>query len=260
MTHTLFMIHGMWGGPWMWDNFRRHFEARGYRCVVPTLRHHDMDPRGTPDPRLGTTSLLDYAEDLEREIRALETQPVLMGHSMGGLLAQILASRGLARALVLQTPAPPAGILALRPSVIRSFRSAHTRWGFWRRPMRQTFDEAVYSMLFRLEPEEQRYAYERFVYESGRAACEIGYWFLDPRGAARVDASRVTCPVLVVGAAEDRITPVAVVRKVARKYGSLATYREFPGHAHWIMGEPRWQEIAQYEADWLSGVLDEPDR
>jgi pimeloyl-ACP methyl ester carboxylesterase len=72
---------------------------------------------------LGTTSLLDYAADLEKQIRELEEVPILMGHSMGGLLAQIFGSRGLARALVLLTPASPAGILALKPSVIQSFSS-----------------------------------------------------------------------------------------------------------------------------------------
>ena len=248
------MIHGMWGGPWMWDNFRRHFEGQGYRCVVPTLRYHDMDPAAAPDPRLGTTSLLDYAEDLEEEIRALDTKPVIIGHSMGGLLAQMLGGRGLARALILQTPAPPAGILALRPSVIRSFWSAQMTWAFWRKPFRQTFDEAVYSMLFLLSREEQEQAYARFVYESGRAASEIGYWFLDPNHAARVDARRVTCPVLVIGGELDRITPAAIVRKVAAKY-ARSTYREFPGHAHWVMGEPGWEEIARFEADWLREVL-----
>lgn len=255
MSDTVFMIHGMWGAPWMWDNFRRVFEAHGYRCIVPTLRYHDMDPASAPDPRLGTTSLLDYAADLEQEIRALDAPPVIAGHSMGGLLAQMLASRGLARALILQTPAPPAGILALRPSVIRSFWSAQTRWGFWRRPFRQTFGEAVYSMLFLLTPEQQRQAYDRFVFESGRAACEIGYWFLDPRDAARVDAARVTCPVLVIAGELDRITPAPVVRKVARKYRAVSTYREFAGHAHWVMGEPGWEAIAQFELDWLAAAL-----
>ena len=105
MAETIVMIHGMWGTGSYWENFRDFFEGRGYRCVVPTLRFHDMDPNGLPDPRLGTTSLPDYAADLEKLIRELNVVPILMGHSMGGLLAQILGSRGLAKALVLLTPA-----------------------------------------------------------------------------------------------------------------------------------------------------------
>ena len=127
MAETIVMIHGMWGGRWAWENYKRFFEQKGYRCVTPTLRFHDMDPNETPNPQLGTTSLLDYAEDLEKEIHNLDTMPILMGHSMGGLLAQILGSRGLAKALILLTPASPRGILALKASVIKSFWSTLTK-------------------------------------------------------------------------------------------------------------------------------------
>jgi pimeloyl-ACP methyl ester carboxylesterase len=252
VADTIFMIHGMWGGPWYWANYRRVFEAEGYRCLATTLPYHDMDPRGMPDPRLGTTSLLDYAEALEREVRQLGAKPILMGHSMGGLLAQILGARGLAKALVLLTPASPSGIVALTPSVVRSFWSIQTTWGFWRKPMRQTFGEAVYSMLHLLSEKEQKETYDKFVYESGRAALEIGYWLFDSRGAARVDESKVTCPVVVVAGVQDRITPASVVRRVARKYKAVSTYKEFENHAHWVVAEPRWQEVAEYVGGWLT--------
>lgn len=252
MPDTIVMIHGMWGGGWYWQDYRRVFEAQGYRCLAPTLPYHDVDPRSAPDPRLGKASLLDYAAALEREIRSLDAKPILLGHSMGGLLAQILGARGLARALVLLAPASPAGILALTPSVMRSFWSVQTKWGFWRRPMRQTFGEAVYAMLHLLPASQQKEAYARFVYESGRAACEIGYWLLDQQNASRVDESKVTCPVLVIAGTEDRITPASVVRKVARKYRTVATYKEFEHHAHWMVGEPGWQEVAEYAAGWLA--------
>ena len=117
--------------------------------------------------------------------------------------------------------------------------------------MRQKFEEAFYSMLHLLPVEEQKKTFERFVYESGRAASEIGFWLFDRRKAAAVDESKVTCPVLVIGAAEDRITPVSVVRKVAEKYQRVSTYKEFAGHAHWVVGEPGWEEIAGYIEGWL---------
>ena len=255
MAETIVMIHGMWGGPWYWENYRKFFEGKGYRCIIPTLRFHDMDPKAIPNPGLGTTSLLDYTKDLEEEIRRLDSQAILMGHSMGGLLAQILGSRGLAKALVLLTPASPSGINALTPSVVRSFWSVLTGYGFWESPKRQTFHEAVYSILQLLPPEEQRKVYERFVYESGRAASEIGFWFFDPKVASKVDEKKVSCPVLVIAGSRDKITPALVVRKVADKYGAVSTYKEFPNHAHWVVGEPDWQEIANYASEWLNQVL-----
>jgi pimeloyl-ACP methyl ester carboxylesterase len=250
VSKTIFMIHGMWGGEWYWENYRRAFKERGYNCVTTTLRFHDMSPRDEPDPRLGMVSLLDYAEDLEAEIRNIGERPIIMGHSMGGLLAQILGSRDLAEALVLLTPASPRGILALTPSVVRSFMSVMTKWGFWRKPMRQTFNEAVYSMLHLLPPGEQRDAYGRFVYESGRAAFEIGFWLFDSKRASRIDESKIACPVLVIAGAEDRITPASVVRRVAKKY--KARYREFENHAHWVVGQPGWQDIVEYISEWLN--------
>jgi len=256
-NETIVMIHGMWGAAWIWENYKKFFEQKGYRCVTPTLRFHDMDPYETPNPQLGTTSLLDYAEDLEKEIHKLDTMPILMGHSMGGLLAQILGSRGLAKALILLNPASPHGILALKPSVIKSFWSTITTWGFWKKPMHQTFDEAVYSMMHLLPAEEQKGAFDKFVYESGRASSEISFWLFDSNGAAKVDESKVTCPILVIAGAEDRIAPASVVQKVANKYKAVSTYKEFTNHAHWVMGEPGWQEIAEYTSDWLNKALNE---
>lgn len=255
MTKTIVMIHGMWGGRWCWENYQKFFEARGYHCIIPNLRYHDMKPGEPPDPRLGNTSLLDYAADLGREIKKLDTLPILMGHSMGGLLAQILGSQGLSRAIVLLTPASPCGILALKPSVLRSFWSGLKKWRFWEKAMRQTFEEAVYSMLQLMTPEEQKEIYSRFVYDSGRAAAEIGFWIFDPHKASKVDESKITCPVLIIAGAQDRITPVSVVRKIAAKYRAVSTYREFANHAHWVIGEPGWQEIAEYTSGWLDQAL-----
>jgi len=254
VNDTVLMIHGMWGASWYWQDYRHVFERAGYRCIAPSLRYHDVSPTAPPDPRLGTTSLLDYAADLEGEIRELDRAPIIMGHSMGGLLAQILASRGLAKALVLLTPASPAGIIPVRLSVLRSFLSVALRWGFWRRPLRQTRNAAIYSTLQLLAPTEQQHVYDRFVCESGRAFFEMGFWPLDSRGAARVDETKISCPTLVIGAAQDRITPASVVRRVAKKYRHVATYKEFPNHAHWVVGEPQWQEIAEFVLQWLRTV------
>ncbi len=102
-------------------------------------------------------------------------------------------------------------------------------------------------------PEQEEWEiYNKLVYESGKAATELGYWFFDPSRASHVDESRVTCPVLVVAGKLDRIVPASVARKVARKYKAVSTYKEFENHAHWIVGEPGWQEVADYVTSWLA--------
>jgi len=251
MNQTIIMIHGMWGSGWYWGNYKNYFEAKGYKCITPTLRYHDTDPKSAPHKELGTTSILDYASDLEKLIKGIDGKPIIIGHSMGGLIAQILASRGLASAAVLLCPASPSGIVALKPSVIKSFWSVMSKWNFWNKPMRQTFEEAVYSMLHLLPLQQQKETYERFVYESGRAAFEIGFWLIDGKRATQVNEKNVTCPMLVIAGSEDRITPAAVVKKVHNKYKSVSTYKEFPNHAHWIMGEPKWEEVVEFIDVWL---------
>jgi len=245
------MIHGMWAGPWCWENYKEFLEKKGYHCITTTLRHHDIDPSDPPDPKLGTTSLLDYANDLEKEILQLESKPIVMGHSMGGLLAQILGGRDLAKALVLLAPASPYGIISIRPCLIKSFWGILRKWGFWKTANRLTFDEAVYSSLHLLPEDEQKLIHDKFVYESGRVASEIGLWFLDPDKASYVDASKIKCPVLVISGSEDRMTPADITEMVAKKYEPLSTYKLFENHAHLVIAEPGWQKIADYVSEWL---------
>lgn len=249
MSRQIVFIHGMWVNSWGWHDYKIFFEARGYTCHTPDLRYHNVDPRETPDPRLGGLSLLDYADDLEKFIRTLDERPMLMGHSMGGLLAQILASRGLAEKTVLLTPAAPSGIFALQWSVIKTFWKILLTPGFWEKPNKIGFKEAVYATMNLLPEEERKSAYEHIVHESGRVVFEMGLWPLDMKGAAKVDETRITCPILVIGAKQDRITPVSVVRRVAKKY--RADYKEFEGHAHWVLGEPGWENIADFVSKWM---------
>jgi pimeloyl-ACP methyl ester carboxylesterase len=106
-------------------------------------------------------------------------------------------------------------------------------------------------MLEHLPQEEQRSTFERLVHESGRVACEAGFWFLDTHKTKYVDTTRITCPVLVVSGSEDMLHPPAMMRRLARRYEPYATYLELPGHGHWLTGEPGAQEIANQIADWL---------
>jgi pimeloyl-ACP methyl ester carboxylesterase len=255
MTRTVVMIHGMWATPAAWHRWRIRFEARGWTVLTPALRHHEAPPL-QPPPGLGTTSLLDYAADLEALIVALPEKPVVIGHSMGGLLAQILAARKLCAASVLLCPAPPAGIFALAPSVVRAFLRIEARWGWWRLPHRATQAEAMYGTFNtctdRADCERE---IARFVHDSGRVLLEIGLPFLDRRHAAAVDPAAVDTPMLVIGAGKDRLTPAAAVRRVARRYAHVATHREFASQGHWVLGQPGWQEVAEAASDWLDRTV-----
>ncbi|MTI82890.1 MAG: alpha/beta hydrolase [Firmicutes bacterium] len=233
---------------------------RGFKCLTPNLRYHNLDAKDTPDDRLGTTSLLDYANDLEQEINKLDEKPIIIGHSMGGLLAQILGSRGLAKALILLSTALPAGILDLTEmtsgpeDIPKGFQSILSNPNWFKEPLKPNFDDAVYLELHLLSSEEQRAIYDKFVHESGLATFEINAWKIDPNKAAYVDANKIICPVLIISASEDNCIPPLLIKKVAEFYQGVSTYKEFENHAHWLIGEPGWEGAADYVWDWIKKI------
>ncbi len=251
MSKTIVMIHGMFGSSWCWDWFKPYFENKGYKCHTPILRHHDISPLENPPKELGTTSLNDYVNDLEKYILKLDEKPILIGHSMGGLLVQLLAAKGLGTKAVMFTPASPSGINALSWSVFKCFSRFFTTWAFWRKPYRISYKLAVYAFLHLMPEQEQKQAYNLLVPESGRAAAEIGLWMFDKNNASKVDETKIHCPMLITSASKDRIVPASVVKKVYKKYIRNAEYKEFENHSHWLIGEQGWEDVADYVAKWL---------
>ncbi len=243
---TILIIHGMWGGPWIHDNLRSFFERKGYDVVIPWLRYHDVDPRAPPHPDLGPLSLLDYADDLQKIIEGMDHPPIILGHSMGGLIAQILAQRGLGKQIILLTPAAPAGIFQVSASALRSFLPIVLRPAFWKTPSRVSYANTRRSLMQLLTEEQVKKNHDRMVPESGRVAFEMSFPQFDERKATYIDESRIKAPMTIISAGKDRITPASVVKRIHDKYQKIATYREFPDNAHWIPGEPGWEKMANY--------------
>lgn len=261
---ALFFIHGMWSTADTWSIFPDWFAERGYDVHRATLRHHDVHPDDPVPDALGGTSLLDYVADLEREISAFQQPPVIIGHSMGGALTQLLAARGLGRAAVLFCPAPLAGMQAiaevLSPSVAYTLAPHLLLQGIWNRPTRLSWHRARFSTLNRLSESEAREKYADFISESGRVLVELGLWFLDRRRASHVDMAAITCPVFTVAASHDRIVTARSVRITARKLSGnnpANTFREYPQHGHWVIGEPGWEAIAADIHNWLESLKDD---
>ena len=215
MAKVAVFIHGMWGTPDVWRNWRPFLEARGWQTIAPALRHHDAPPLAPPAD-LGTTSLGDYVADLANTIEGLPEKPVVIGHSMGGLLALLLCARGLARAGVLLTPAPDAEVIALRPSNLWAFARIQLNWGWWRKPHRATLAEALSHTFNTTDPREGAELHSAFVHDSGRALFEIALPWLDGSKTTTVDPRLVTVPLLFVAAEKDKLTPPGVVRRSAQ--------------------------------------------
>jgi len=251
MARPIVLIHGMWCTAANFDRLVEGLKPRGHACFVPTLPAHEV---GVAHPEVGAISLRGYLSFLEDYVRRqnFAEPPILVGHSMGGLLAQQLAARIQPFALVLLTPAWPSGVWGLRWANFVSFFRIVTRWARWRRPQKLSFHRAVASAFNGVPRDRHVKLYDALVEESGRAAFEIALWQLDGKGASRVDASAIKCPVYVVSSGHDRLTPVASVRKVAALYPQ-ASLRHYPDRGHWVLDDVDTEEMAAEIANWLQG-------
>ena len=109
---AIVMVHGAFCGAWAFERFRTPFEAAGFEVIAPDLRGHG---EGEPSAAVVGVSMTDYAADIARLCAACPEPPVLLGHSMGGLVAQLAARKAEIRALVLLAPSPPWGVAASSP-------------------------------------------------------------------------------------------------------------------------------------------------
>jgi pimeloyl-ACP methyl ester carboxylesterase len=247
------MIHGAFCGPWAFEHWRKPFAARGYKLHLPALRFHDCGRN--PPPALGTTSLLDYASDLERLLDDIGEPAVLIGHSMGGLLAQMLSARRKVAACVLLAPSAPYGVLPATPFEIASAQALYLAGDFWNKPLKPERWIAETNALDMLPEKDRAAVFAQFVPESGLATFEIMQWALDTKRASAVDAAAVKCPILCLAGSRDRVNSPGTVRSIARRYRDHATFEELHGHSHWLIGEPGWEKIADHALGWLDSVL-----
>lgn len=251
MARPIVLIHGMWCTGANFDRVVEGLKPRGHACHAPTLPAHEV---GAAHPEVGNKSLTEYLSFLEDYVRKqnFSEAPILIGHSMGGLLAQQLAAKIQPFALVLLTTAAPAGVFSLRLSNIISFLRPLLRWGWWYKPQKLSFSAYQSRAYNGVPPEKHRKLYEGMVEESGRVVFEIGMWFLDGRRAAKVDTAAIKCPVYVVSAGHDRLTPASTVRRTGQLYPQ-ASLRHWPERGHWVLDDTDTDEMTAEIANWLQG-------
>lgn len=250
-TKTVVFIHGNFVSKHCWDAWVKRYEQRGYTCVaiaypgreapVPALKN------AHPDPALRKLGLREVIDHHVRIIEALPEKPILIGHSFGGLLTQILISRGLGVAAVAIDSVPPQGVLSLEWSFFRAtWPSLNPFAG--NRPFYMSFAQWQYAFVNGMPLADQRAAYDaQTVPESRRLS----------RGAlgsaGHVDFRRQRPPLLVIGGELDHIMPASLSRTIARKYRnapSITEYKEFAGRNHYLIGAKGWEEIADYALQW----------
>lgn len=233
-VHGAFVDHVSFA-PWI-----EYFGARGWYCVAASRRGR----AGVGPDRANGLSIADYVEDTLKVADSLGQTPIIVGHSLGGLIAQKLAELGKARALVLLAPAP-AKALPAQPVALPAYLPMMPKI-IAGRPILPSAKGCATIALNRMPAEACPALHATLVHESGKVYREMIF------GTFKVDFSKIHCPSIVIGGREDRIVAPAIVSWTAEKLGVRAKIVE--GHAHWLLEEAGWQEIAAEIADFLVAI------
>ena len=232
------LIHGMFGGAWYWEGYQSLLASRGYESHALNLRgHHGSRPVAD----IGKVPLSAYVADALDVARSLRN-PIVIGHSMGGLIAQKVAEAGACRACVLLAAAPPRWIPVVSWLLLTT-QLKYTKALALSEPLHPNRRDADVLMFNRTPVAARDADFARLVPESGRAGLELSF------GIVGVSESRVTAPMLVVTGRDDQFIVPRVARAIARKY--RAEIRTYDSFAHHIMNEPGWEKPARDIVDWM---------
>ena len=250
MTKSLLMIHGIGCGGEVWDRMRVGFEAAGWNCDAPTLFPDQRVP-DSPPASLSDLGLDDYVKSMADTVRRIESEPgsppAVIGHSLGGLIAQCLVEQGLVSQAVFLTPAQPKDCSAVTLSVAYTFlnilisRNRSKAYKVWESGFR-------YGGLNKVPSRRHAEIYADALYDSGKVYGDIA-------DGIEIDETLFTIPTLTIAAGADRATPAKAVRKVGQKYAKspvAGDFLEYPNNAHWIVDEPGTDKVVSDIVAWLA--------
>jgi len=253
MSKTVAFIHGNFVSHHCWDRWVERYEARGYTCVPIEWPGRDFPvaelKQRPDDPVLRTLTIEAVVEHHVRVLRALPEKPIVIGHSFGGLLTQLMVQRDLAAAAVAVDSVPALGVLTLKWSFIRSLWPVINPFISASRPYYMPFADFQYAFGNDLPLAEQQAGYDADIVPESRRLSRGAL-----SGAARVDFKKRRAPLLMIAGEKDHIMPASLNRSNYRRYlkgPSVTAFKEFPGRAHYsVIAGPKWEEVADYALDW----------
>ena len=255
---TIVLIHGLWMTPRSWEHWISHYERRGYKVLAPGYPGFEVEVEALrADPSIiANLTVPETVAHLERVIDALERPPILVGHSFGGTLTQILLSHGRGAAGVVIDSAPTEGVLVNPLSQLKSL------FPILRNPLNHdkavgfTPEEFHYAFTNTLSREESDRVHERYhIPAPARWVWAYGVFANITPGPQEtwVDYEKSDrAPLLFIAGGADHIMPPSVNRSNAKHYTSAAitAYKEFEGRSHWTCAEPGWEAVADYALSW----------
>lgn len=250
----IIFVHGMFQNPRSWEKWVSFFAGRGYDCIAPAWPLHEGDPaalRANPPAGLGDLTLEQVTASIEAQVLQLDN-PIMIGHSVGGLITQIMLCRGHLAAGVAISSVAPNGMIDLDWSFLKNAATIAN-------PLKGSemfeMDEATFHGAFANTLSEDQAAIE-FARTATHDSRNVLRGCMGEDGKVHMDKPHR--PLLLIGGEKDQIIPAHLNQKNAQAYedkGSVIAFREFTNRSHYICGEPGWEEVALFTADWLDRTL-----
>ncbi len=259
-TNTIVLVHGLWVTPRSWTDWVARYEAKGYRVIAPAYPGFEIEVeelRKKPEI-IANLTVPQTVDHLAGIIGNLDTAPIIMGHSFGGTLTQLLVARGLGSAGVLINSAPTEGVRVTPLSQAKSLFPALKNPANIRRAVGFTPEEFHFAFTNTLSREDSDAAWEKYAIPApGNWVWAYGLLAnLKPgRQETWVDYSKDRAPLLFIGGEKDHIMPPAVNKSNAKHYAkspALTEYHEFAGRDHWTCAAPGWEEVADFALEWAT--------
>lgn len=254
---TIVLIHGLWMTPLSWERWVERYTARGFRVIArswPGMEGNIEDLRRDPSAiaGLGVTEVVDHYDHI---IRALERPPIIMGHSFGGLMTQILVDRGLGAAGVAIAPAPVKGVFVLPFSTIKSAFPGLSNPFDTHRAVPLTLEQFHYAFTNHLTEAESEPIYERYAVPGpNHLLFQASFANFNPHAATAVDFHNTNrAPLLLIAGGKDHVSPASVVKANYKLYAAspaVTEYKEYPERTHYTLGQDGWEEVADYALEW----------
>jgi non-heme chloroperoxidase len=257
---TVVLIHGLWMSPRSWEHWAERYSSRGRQVIArawPGMEDRDVDDLRRDTSTYGRVGVTEIVDHYERIIRELDRPPIIMGHSFGGLITQILLDRGLGAAGVAIHPAPMKGIRVLPPSALRVASVALRNPANRNRAVALTADQFHYAFTNTLTRHESALLYERYAVPGpGRPLFEAGLANFSRHAATAVNVHNDTrAPLLLLAGGKDHTVPASVTRANYKLYGdsrAVTELEEYPERSHFTVGQDGWEEVADHALEWAS--------
>jgi len=257
---TVVLVHGLWMTPRSWEHWVDHYEARGLTVLAPAYPGFEIDVEALREnPQvIADLKVADTVDHLASVIESLDAPPIIIGHSFGGTLTQLLLARGLGAAGVVIDSAPTAGVRVNPLSQARSLFPALKNPANRHKAVGFTPEEFHYAFANTLSAEDSRAAWERY------AIAAPGHWIFEYGLFANykpghqdtwVDYSADRAPLLFIAGEKDHIMPPSVNRSNAKHYHrspALTEFIELEGRDHWTCAAPGWEAVADKALEWAT--------